>query len=168
MSYQPSAFTRVQKEWASQSFIVIRDIPKRITWNSAINQNTPTGSGRQHIRYDRADNESTHHSGLASTSQQKPTKDEKRHNQISSIISLVESRKKDTLKELEKYGDEDCILSASPKIRLRNSKLSHFRGVSNNGRKWQVMIMGFAKKIYFGGIDSEYEASRKYDKYEEF
>lgn len=27
------------------------------------------------------------------------------------------------------------------------------------------MIMGFAKKIYFGGIDTEEEASKKYDKY---
>lgn len=37
--------------------------------------------------------------------------------------------------------------------------------MSHNGRKWQVMIMGFAKKIYFGGLPTEEEASHLYDKY---
>lgn len=80
-------------------------------------------------------------------------------------MKLIESRKNDTLNELNKFSDDDVVLKSSPKARARNSKLSHFRGVSNNGRKWQVMIMGFAKKIYFGGIDTEEEASKKYDKY---
>lgn len=80
-------------------------------------------------------------------------------------MKLIESRKNDTLNEVDKFDDDQMVLKASPKIKSRNSKLSHFRGVSNNGRKWQVMIMGFAKKIYFGGIETEEEASHKYDKY---
>ena len=39
-----------------------------------------------------------------------------------------------------------------------------YRGVSLNGKKWQVMIMGTSKKNYFGGLTCEVEAARFYDK----
>lgn len=94
-----------------------------------------------------------------------PTKAQQKQDSNSSIRKLIDSRKADTLNELKNFDDEDIVLKSSPKKHSSNSKLSHFRGVSNNGRKWQVMIMGFAKKIYFGGICSELEASKKYDKY---
>ena len=39
-----------------------------------------------------------------------------------------------------------------------------YRGVSKNKSKWQVMIMGNFKKMYYGAIASEEEAARFYDK----
>ena len=41
---------------------------------------------------------------------------------------------------------------------------SKYRGVSKNKHKWQVMIMGNFKKFYIGGIKTELEASKLYDK----
>ena len=69
------------------------------------------------------------------------------------------------MNSLENIDDETIVIKSKAKKKSKNSKLSKFRGVSHNGRKWQVMIMGFGRKIYFGGINSEEEASHKYDKY---
>jgi AP2-like factor, euAP2 lineage len=41
---------------------------------------------------------------------------------------------------------------------------SKYRGVSRNKNKWQVMIMGNFKKFYIGGIKTELEAAKLYDK----
>jgi hypothetical protein len=38
-----------------------------------------------------------------------------------------------------------------------------YRGVSKNGGKWQVMVMGFSTKKYIGGIKDERDAARIYD-----
>ncbi len=58
------------------------------------------------------------------------------------------------------------LISAKPKNkskRIRKSnRHSNFRGVSLNGKKWQVMIMG-TKKNYFGCVESEQAAARLYD-----
>ena len=40
---------------------------------------------------------------------------------------------------------------------------SNYRGVSKNGKKWQVMIKGFSRKRYIGGIPSELSAARTHD-----
>ena len=118
-----------------------------------------------HHKTSNEDSDSTHHSNHGRENCKKLSKDEKRHASLNSIRKLIESRKIDTQNELEKFDDDQIVLRRSPKPMSKNSKLSPYRGVSNNGRKWQVMIMGFAKKIYFGGIPSEKEASHKYDKY---
>lgn len=70
---------------------------------------------------------------------------------------------------LEGIADEEQILiAAKPKNRSqkirKSNRHSKYRGVSLNGRKWQVMIMGPIKKSYFGGIASEREAAIFYDK----
>lgn len=41
---------------------------------------------------------------------------------------------------------------------------SKYRGVTRNKDKYQVMIMGNFKKFYIGGIKTEMEAARLYDK----
>lgn len=51
----------------------------------------------------------------------------------------------------------------SKKIRKSN-RHSDYRGVSLNGKKWQVMIMGRKKKNYFGGVTSEEKAAKFFDK----
>lgn len=162
-----SAFSPFMKvEEKPRSFIQIRDLPKSSKASSpALSSNRialrlPMAQKQEH-----EDSDSTHHSHNSPKSSPKLSKEEKRRNNLKSIMKLIQSRKADTLQELSQFGDDDIILQRSPKPISKNSKLSHFRGVSHNGRKWQVMIMGFAKKIYFGGISNEDEASHKYDKY---
>lgn len=147
-----------------KSFIVVRNKPIKVTVQR-LSKDSNGALGRSQSKTDHEDSESTLHSNDSKPQKIKLTKEQKRQGSLASIKKFIESRKVDTLTELAKMDDEDTVLKASPKKNSINSKLSHFRGVSNNGRKWQVMIMGFAKKIYFGGINSEKEASHKYDKY---
>lgn len=143
---------------------MVREKPQKIMAKKSSTCLRIPSSMPQH-KTDREDSESTHHSNASKPLEKKLTKEEKRHRSLESIHKLIESRKADTLNELDRMDDEEIVLKSSPKKHSSNLKLSHFRGVSNNGKKWQVMIMGFAKKIYFGGINSEMEASHKYDKY---
>ena len=161
-----SAFSPVVKENSRKSFIFIRD--KTCYRNTSSNlkaSNKITLRLPQVHKSDREDSESTYHSQESPKLKRKLSKEEKRKVSLRSIMKLIISRKADTLQELQQFSDDHQVLWRSPKPISKNSKLSHFRGVSHNGRKWQVMIMGFAKKIYFGGISSEDEASHKYDKY---
>mmetsp|Transcript_30519 Transcript_30519/g.34950 ORF Transcript_30519/g.34950 Transcript_30519/m.34950 type:complete len:197 (+) Transcript_30519:94-684(+) len=162
LSNHSSAFSLVQRDSTARSFIKIRDVQPKSTEQPVL---TERSSSHNVSKGEHEDSDSTHHSNKGNGSSAKLSKDEKRNMCLTSIMKLIESRKNDTLNEVDKFDDDQVVLKASPKIKSRNSKLSHFRGVSNNGRKWQVMIMGFAKKIYFGGIDTEEEASHKYDKY---
>lgn len=86
-----------------------------------------------------------------------------------SPISVISNKINLLRKVLEGITDETQVLitakpkNKSQKIRKSN-RHSRFRGVSLNGKKWQVMIMGPMKKKYFGGITSEREAAIFYDK----
>lgn len=77
------------------------------------------------------------------------------------------------LQMLESYTDDDALLiTATPKcskklgskVVPRRPRGSQYRGVSKNKAKWQVMIMGNFKKMYFGAIEDEREAALFYDK----
>ena len=46
----------------------------------------------------------------------------------------------------------------------RKPRSSKFRGVSKNGKHWQVLIMIKQKKRYIGNFCDEEEAAREYDK----
>lgn len=155
------------KEEPAKSFIVVKDrsaVSKSNRANSY--NNTPKVDFKSLHQVNLVeDGESTDHSKDSPKFSKKFSKEEKRHQNFQSIMKLISSRKADTFQELENFDDEATVLVSSPKPHSKNSKLSHYRGVSHNGKKWQVMIMGFAKKIYFGGITTENEASQKYDKY---
>lgn len=62
----------------------------------------------------------------------------------------------------------EVLITAKPKNKSqkirKSNRHSHFRGVSLNGKKWQVMIMGSKGKKYFGGILVERDAAIFYDK----
>lgn len=64
--------------------------------------------------------------------------------------------------------DSQVLISAKPKNKSqkirKSNRHSKYRGVSLNGKKWQVMIMGPIRKKYFGGIATETEAAIFYDK----
>jgi hypothetical protein len=162
-----SAFSIVVKEELPKSFIAIKDKNHFDTPNKEPNQSNSvkinlSSPQRTNIA---EDSDSTNHSHKSQIFTKKCSKEEKRHQNFQSIMKLIKSRKADTFQELEKIDDEVAVLKCSPKPYSKNTRLSKYRGVSHNGKKWQVMIMGFAKKIYFGGISTEDEASHKYDKY---
>ena len=74
---------------------------------------------------------------------------------------------------LKSYTDDDTILISATekstkkvggKVVSKRPRGSQYRGVSKNKSKWQVMIMGNFKKMYFGAIEDEKEAALFYDK----
>ena len=70
---------------------------------------------------------------------------------------------------LQSYKDDDVVIHPlMKKYKPRNYRSktvgSKYRGVSKNKHKWQVMIMGNFKKFYIGGIKTELDAARLYDK----
>ena len=162
MDNHASAFKPFEHKVDEQkSFIVIKD--KKCPVQEQLETRIRISLNRAPSTHE--DSESTHHSHKSPRLSPRLSKDQKREKNLSSILSLLESRKSDTIQELEKFDEDDVVLKRNPKPASKNSKLSHYRGVSHNGKKWQVMIMGFAKKIYFGGIASEQLAAAKYDKY---
>lgn len=66
------------------------------------------------------------------------------------------------------HDDYQILITSKPKNKSnkirKSNRHSRYRGVSLNGKKWQVMIMGPIKKKYFGGISTEREAAVFYDK----
>eukprot|EP00344_Euplotes_crassus_P003639 CAMPEP_0197004096 /NCGR_PEP_ID=MMETSP1380-20130617/18941_1 /TAXON_ID=5936 /ORGANISM="Euplotes crassus, Strain CT5" /LENGTH=179 /DNA_ID=CAMNT_0042422779 /DNA_START=272 /DNA_END=811 /DNA_ORIENTATION=- len=79
---------------------------------------------------------------------------------------LIENRRREILSSLKKVTDPSKeVIKAVPRISTGSKRGSSFRGVSVNGKKWQVMVMGFGKKRYYGGIKDQNEAAQLYDKY---
>jgi len=58
------------------------------------------------------------------------------------------------------YGFEETEKTTSKKLRG-----STFRGVSLNGKKWQVMVMGNNCKYFSGSIPYERLAAQIYDRF---
>lgn len=73
----------------------------------------------------------------------------------------------DQLKTLanEAKDTEDVILKGCPRIHNQTKRGSIYRGVSKNGKKWQVMVMGNNCKYFSGSIMSERLAARIYDRF---
>ena len=79
---------------------------------------------------------------------------------------LIDNRRQEIISSLDKIFDlEQVVVHGIPRVYTGSKRGSNFRGVSVNGKKWQVMVMGFGKKRYYGGIKDEYEAAKLYDKY---
>lgn len=84
--------------------------------------------------------------------------------------SLLSGSKISLLRKVLEGIDDDSqiLISAKPKNKSqkirKSNRHSKYRGVSLNGKKWQVMIMGSIRKKYFGGIATETEAAIFYDK----
>uniref|UniRef100_A0A7S3J5K1 AP2/ERF domain-containing protein n=1 Tax=Euplotes harpa TaxID=151035 RepID=A0A7S3J5K1_9SPIT len=79
---------------------------------------------------------------------------------------LIENRRQEIIASLDKIKEEDeVVIQSIPRVYTGSKRGSNFRGVSVNGKKWQVMVMGFGKKRYYGGIKDENEAAKLYDKY---
>ena len=85
-----------------------------------------------------------------------------KHTDTKDVIYLdedSESNKDDKIKKINKL---DIIKEKLAEERKPRS--SKFRGVSKNGKQWQVLIMIKQKKRYIGNFSDEEEAAREYDK----
>lgn len=64
-----------------------------------------------------------------------------------------------------KIQDENVIIiKGSTRFKNQTGRGSKYRGVSKNGNKWQVLVMGNQRKSYSGSIVTEKEAAKVYDK----
>lgn len=79
------------------------------------------------------------------------------------IDSNTSSLSKKAMIYLETGWGNDPVIKAQARKRTKSERGSRYRGVSRNGFKWQVMVMGFLKKRYIGGLKSEADAARVYD-----
>ena len=96
-----------------------------------------------------------------------------RNNKLVYVINEKHTDTKDAI-----YLDEDSESSKNGKIPKKNKlnilqekfaekrkpRSSKYRGVSKNGKHWQVLIMIKKKKRYIGNFIEEEEAAREYDK----
>jgi hypothetical protein len=71
------------------------------------------------------------------------------------------------LDALKKAADRNAfIIKTRLKRKISKSdRGSQYRGVSKNGKKWQVQLLGNLKKHYIGSIISEERAARIYDRH---
>jgi len=83
------------------------------------------------------------------------------------IEILMDAKKKELEIALSKIPDtSDIILWSKNKHQLtKSTRGSRYRGVSRNGKKWQVQLLGNLRKRYIGSIGSEEAAARIYDHY---
>jgi hypothetical protein len=67
---------------------------------------------------------------------------------------------------VDQFKDSDgVILQGCPRVLNQTKRGSIYRGVSKNGKKWQVMVMGNNCKYFSGSITSERLAARIYDRF---
>lgn len=81
---------------------------------------------------------------------------------------LLEESNLEQLKGLVKaYADEEdaLVLRGNAKIANSTKRGSVYRGVSKNGKQYQVMVMNNNHKYFSGQIKSEELAARIYDRY---
>jgi hypothetical protein len=80
---------------------------------------------------------------------------------------LLQKKKQDLSESLAQLPDTDeIVLWSKNKVQYARSKRgSRYRGVSRNGKKWQVQLLGNLRKRYIGSIGSEEAAARIYDHY---
>ena len=80
---------------------------------------------------------------------------------------LIEAKKMEVEIALSQIPDSQDIVIWCKKKRMLSKSVrgSRFRGVSKNGRKWQVQLLGNLRKRYIGSISSENAAAHIYDQY---
>ena len=67
---------------------------------------------------------------------------------------------------VDRIKDENyVIIQGQFRNKMQTIRGSRYRGVSKNGNKWQVLVMGNQKKQYSGSIRDETAAARMYDRF---
>jgi len=85
-----------------------------------------------------------------------------KHTDTKDVIYLDEDSESNKDNQIKKTNKLDIIKEKLAEERKPRS--SKFRGVSRNGKQWQVLIMIKQKKRYIGNFGDEEEAAREYDK----
>ena len=66
---------------------------------------------------------------------------------------------------IKKIQDREKEAAEEKKLKKYIYRGSKYRGVSRNGKTWQVLIMINRNKNYIGNFKSEVEAAKAYDEY---
>ena len=75
------------------------------------------------------------------------------------------SNNKKKIFEIKKITDRKKEAEKEKKMKKYIYRGSKYRGVSRNGKTWQVLIMINRNKNYIGNFKSEEEAAKAYDEY---
>jgi hypothetical protein len=75
------------------------------------------------------------------------------------------SKNKNKIFSIKKITDREKEAAEEKKVKKYIYRGSKYRGVSRNGKTWQVLIMINRNKNYIGNFKSEYEAAKAYDEY---
>ena len=73
--------------------------------------------------------------------------------------------KKNKIFSIKKIQDREKEAAEEKKLKKYIYRGSKYRGVSRNGKTWQVLIMINRNKNYIGNFKSEVEAAKAYDEY---
>jgi hypothetical protein len=73
--------------------------------------------------------------------------------------------KRSKIFSIKKIKDREKEAAEEKKIKKYIYRGSKYRGVSRNGKTWQVLIMINRNKNYIGNFKSEVEAAKAYDEY---
>lgn len=79
--------------------------------------------------------------------------------------SKESSDKKIKIFNIKKINDREKEAAKEKKSKKYIYRGSKYRGVSRNGKTWQVLIMVNRNKNYLGNFKSEDEAAKAYDEY---
>ena len=61
--------------------------------------------------------------------------------------NLIENRKQEIISSLEKIEDSNKVIEGIPRVYTGSKRGSNYRGVSVNGKKWQVNILFLTSHI---------------------
>ena len=85
-------------------------------------------------------------------------------NQNSNEIKIMKNNKAVFANNIDSFSKINKIKNKKILFKIRKRKRgSKYRGVSKNGRKWQVLMMTHNRNIYIGTYSSEELAARVYD-----
>ncbi|TNV78187.1 hypothetical protein FGO68_gene15350 [Halteria grandinella] len=78
---------------------------------------------------------------------------------------ILDAKKREVLSLLEGQSEhQNLIIKSKSKVHtIKGHRSSQYRGVSRNGKKWQVQVLGCLRKRYIGSILTEIEAAKIYD-----
>ena len=77
----------------------------------------------------------------------------------------ISSKTKNKIFIIKKVTDREKEAAEEKKMKKYIYRGSKYRGVSRNGKTWQVLIMINRNKNYIGNFKSEDEAAKAYDEY---
>lgn len=77
----------------------------------------------------------------------------------------ISPKTKNKIFMIKKVSDREKEAAEEKKLKKYIYRGSKYRGVSRNGKTWQVLIMINRNKNYIGNFKSEDEAAKAYDEY---